>query len=99
MTKNSLKFFSKIIAILLTVFLFFAVFFEINHAGHEEECHEDGCLVCMVLNIIHNINKNLLTVFAASEKVFYQSIILSFGFSALLFRPCTLVSRKIKLTI
>ena len=87
-------------AALLTILSLFSVLiFESLHAGHEEHCHEKGCPVCLVLQIIHNTNKipglNPLTSIEISV-IHYINL---FIISALLLAPATLVKQKVKLVI
>ena len=87
-------------AAMLAAFSIFAVLtFEALHAGHEEHCHEGGCPVCLVLQVIHNTNKLTGTTPLASVEFSAFSYINLFIISALLLVPATLVKQKVKLVI
>lgn len=88
---------------LLASFLIFSLIatltFEAFHAGHEADCHEEDCPICLVLQIIHNTKKIGQSVASAPVEftsIFYINIIL---LSALLLAPATLVKQKVKLVI
>ena len=86
-------------ALLTALSLFAALIFEAFHEGHEANCQEENCPVCLVLQIIHNTKKisgtQPLTTFEFSAFSHINLLI----FSALLLAPATLVKQKIKLVI
>ena len=89
----------RIAALLTTLSLFAALTFEAFHTGHEADCHEEDCPVCLVLQIIHNtekIGQNTVSASVEFTSIFYINIIL---LSALLLAPATLVKQKVKLVI
>ena len=87
-------------AALLTAFsLFAALAFETLNAGHEEQCHEEDCPVCLVLQVIHNTDKISDTVAPAAVDLSIFNYINLFILSALLLAPSTLVKQKVKLVI
>ena len=87
-------------AALLTILSLFSVLiFESLHAGHEEHCHEKGCPVCLVLQIIHNTNKISDFTILTSIKLSTFHYINLFILSTLFLVPATLVKQKVKLVI
>lgn len=87
-------------ATLLTAFSLFAVLtFEALHAGHKESCHEENCVICLVLQVIHNTKKVSASVPLASVDFSAYNYINLFLLSALFFAPATLVKQKVKLVI
>ena len=87
-------------AALLTVLSLFAVlFFETLHAGHEGDCHEEDCPICLVLQVIHNTNKISDTAPLTSVEFSAFSYINFIILSALFLAPATLVKQKVKLVI
>lgn len=86
-------------ALLAALSLFALLAFESFHAGHEECCHEENCPVCLVLQVIHNINKLTDTTPLTSVEFSAFSYINLFILSALLLAPTTLVKQKVKLVI
>lgn len=86
-------------ALLTALSLFALLAFESFHAGHEEQCHEEDCPVCLVLQVIHNTNKLTGTTPLASVEFSTFSYINLFIISALLLAPATLVKQKVKLVI
>ena len=88
-----------ITAILTTFSLFAVILFDANHKGHEADCHEQNCPICLVLQIIHNTEKIGQSQTAASVEftnlIFINVIILS----AFILIPTTLVKQKVKLVI
>lgn len=98
MNKNLLRLL-RTIALLTALSLFAAFFFETLHAGHEEHCHEENCPVCLVLQVIHNINKLTDSTPLTSVEFSAFSYINLFIISALLLAPATLVKQKVKLVI
>ena len=86
-------------ALLTALALFTTLSFEALHAGHEANCHDEDCPVCLVLQIIHSTNKigkSLATATAVHTAFFYINILI---LSALLIAPATLVKQKVKLVI
>ncbi len=86
-------------ALLTALSLFSILAFETLHAGHEENCHEEECPICLVLQIIHNTEKISLSTASTSVEFTNYSIIYFIIFSAQLLAPATLVKQKIKLVI
>ena len=87
-------------AALLTVLsLFAALTFEALHEGHEANCHEEDCSVCLVLQIIHNTKKLTDTTPLTTFEFSAFSYINLFILSPLLLAPATLVKQKVKLVI
>ncbi len=87
-------------AAMLAAFSIFAVLtFEALHASHEEDCHEEDCPICLVLQIIHNTNKISHTAPQTSVEFSTFNYINLFILSALFFAPATLVKQKVKLVI
>ena len=86
-------------AILTVITIFFTLTFEAFHAGHEADCHEEDCPVCLVLQIIHSTRKlpqAAVPVLAEFINYYYIRILI---LSALLLAPATLVRQKVKLVI
>ena len=98
---NQKKFFCLLrTAALITALSLFAVLtFEALHAGHEENCHEENCTICLVLQVIHNTKKLSASVSLASVDFSAFNYINLFILSALFFAPATLVNQKVKLVI
>ncbi len=86
-------------ALLAALSLFAVLTFEALHAGHEENCHEENCAICLVLQVIHNTKKVSTSVPLASIDFSAFSYINLFILSALLLAPATLVEQKVKLVI
>ena len=86
-------------ALLVIISLFTVLTFESLHADHELHCHDDGCPVCLVLQIIHNTKNILDAKPVASVEFSYFYFINLIILSALVLSPITLVSQKIKLVI
>ena len=86
-------------ALLTAISLFSSLVFEAFHTGHEANCHEEECPVCIVLQIIGSTEKIGQSSAQASVEfthIFFINVII---FSALLLGPATLVKQKIKLVI
>ena len=86
-------------ALLTAISLFSALVFESFHTGHEANCHEEDCPVCLVLQIIRANKKTSPAAHAEVAEFisfFYINVII---LSALLFVPATLVKQKVKLVI
>lgn len=85
---------------ILVVFSFFAViFFDSNHKGHEEHCHEESCPICLVLQVIHStelIGPKIASISIGSLFTININLVI---FSAFLLAPSTLVKQKVKLVI
>ena len=99
MNKNKLFRLLRSIALLTLLCLFAALTFEAFHAGHEENCHDEDCAICLVLQIIHNtkkIGKSSGLVTTEFISFYYINILIP---SALLLAPATLVEQKVKLVI
>lgn len=99
--KNNLSFSARFRAIsIITIFaLVFVMAIEVLHAGHEEQCHDEDCAVCLILQIIHSTNKISAGAKLSSvnfNSFYYINILI---FSAFLIVPATLVKQKIKLVI
>ena len=60
------KFVFRLAALLAALSLFAVLTFEVLHAGHEENCHEENCAICLVLQVIHNTKKISVTASLAS---------------------------------
>lgn len=86
-------------ALLIVLSLFAALAFETLHAGHEANCHEEDCPLCLVLQVIHNTNKITDAAPQVSVEFSAFSYINLYILSALLLAPATLVKQKIKLVI
>jgi hypothetical protein len=101
MMMNNKKIFSifRLAAFLTALSLFAVLTFEALHAGHEENCHEENCAICLVLQVIHNTKKVSASVPLASVDFSIFNYINLFIFSALFFAPATLVKQKVKLVI
>lgn len=98
MNRKFFRFF-RFAALFTVISLFTVLFFETLHTGHEEDCHEEDCPICLVLQIIHNINKISETVPLTSVEFSAFNFINLFIISALLLAPATLVKQKVKLVI
>jgi len=86
-------------AILVVFSLFSVIFFDSNHKGHEEQCHEESCPVCLVLQVIHSTEFiGQKTASISIGLVFTLNISLVI-LSAFLLVPATLVKQKVKLVI
>lgn len=88
------------ITAIILAFSFFAAFnYEAYHAGHETDCHEENCPICLVLQIIHNTDK--ISRNSTSPSFEFLAVIISnlTILSALLLAPSTLVRQKVKLVI
>ncbi len=79
--------------------LFSAIAFESLHYGHEVECHEEECPVCLVLQIIHSNQKLTADSILTSVEFIPFIIVDILIISALLLVPATLVKQKVKLII
>ena len=86
-------------AILTVLALFITLTFEALHAGHEADCHEENCPVCLVLQIIHSTKKISSAELPAPARFINFSYINIIILSALLLAPATLVEQKVKLVI
>lgn len=86
-------------AILIFLSLFAAILFEANHKGHETNCHEENCPICIVLQIIHNTKKIFDNEPNTSVEILSFIYINFLVISALLLAPATLVKQKVKLVI
>ena len=84
---------------LLIISLFSAIAFESLHYGHEIECQEEECPVCLVLQIIHSNQKLTADSILTSVEFIPFIITDTLIFSALLLVPATLVKQKVKLII
>ena len=86
-------------AILILLSLFTAILFETNHKGHEANCHEENCPICLVLQIITStkklFNNEPITAVEILSFIYINLLIIS----ALLLAPATLVKQKVKLVI
>lgn len=98
MNKNSLRLL-RTIALLTALSLVAILTFESLHAGHEEHCHKEDCLICLVLQLIHNTNKITNTKPHALVDFSIFNFINLFILSALFLAPATLVKQKVKLVI
>jgi len=90
---------SIISALLLIFSLFTVLMFESIHAGHQEHCNEENCLVCRVLQIIKGNQKKLdgHTRLNSLFSIVFEDLIISlFIFHFISITPIT---KKIKLTI
>ena len=99
MNSNKILKVFKIFSFLFVFALLSALTFEAFHHGHQENCHDEDCAICLVLQIIHNT-----TTFSTKAKktsvdyiINFYSYILIFTTSLLI--PRTLVSQKVKLII
>ena len=89
----------RIIALIAAISLLAALTFETLHAGHEEGCHDEDCVICLVLQVIKNTNKisNTTPLISVGFSAFsYINLII---LSALFLAPATLVKQKVKLVI
>ena len=89
----------KLIAISLILSLFATVTFEAFHKGHEENCHDEDCALCLVLQIIHTSHQPSGDIQTSSVEfiaLFYTHVLM---LSVLFFIPATLVKQKVKLVI
>ena len=86
-------------ALLTAISLFSALVFESFHTGHEANCHEEDCPVCLVLQIIgstEKIGRSTAQTSVEFTNIFIINLII---LSALLLAPATLVKQKVKLVI
>ncbi|MCR5172823.1 MAG: hypothetical protein K6B73_08155 [Treponema sp.] len=86
-------------AIVLTAAIVSSVCFEVFHAGHEENCHEENCAVCLVLQIIHSAEKLFQSFHNYEGEFSYLTVLLFIVFLEAHLVHQTIVSRKIKLQI
>ena len=86
-------------AILTVVSLFTVILFESNHKGHAENCHEENCPICLILQIINNTKKVFENGQITSAEILSFSSINIIIISALILAPATLVQQKVKLVI
>jgi len=87
------------LAACLILAIFSVLAFEALHSGHEADCHEENCPVCLVLQIIRANKKTSPAAHAEVAEFisfFYINVVI---LSALLFVPATLVKQKVKLVI
>ena len=98
---NQKKFFCLLrTAALITALSLFAVLtFEGLHAGHEENCHEENCTICLVLQVIHSTKRISADAPLTSIDFSIFNYINLFILSAFLLAPATLVKQKVKLVI
>ena len=86
-------------AILVVFSLFAVIFFDSNHKGHEDHCHEENCPICLVLQVIHStelIGPKIASISIGSLFTINISLVI---LSAFLLAPSTLVKQKVKLVI
>ena len=86
-------------AILVVFSLFSVIFFDSNHKGHEEHCHEESCPVCLVLQVIHSTELIGQKASSISLGLVFTLNISLVILSAFLLVPATLVKQKVKLVI
>ena len=99
MNKKAFSSFSRFAGFILIFSLTLVMAFQVIHAGHEFNCNEEDCPICLVLQIINTskiIDQSLNVSFPSFINVFYIFI---FILSAQLLVPATLVKQKIKLII
>jgi len=96
---SKVKILFSITSFLLILSLFALVTFETIHAGHEENCHEENCPLCLVLQIIKSNIKNTGTSFILKNAFHFIFEDLLIGLFILHFISITPVTKKIKLTI
>lgn len=87
------------VALLAALSLFAVLAFKSLHAGHEKDCHEEDCPICLVLQVISSTNKITNPPQLTSIEFSTFSYINLFIISALLLAPATLVKQKVKLVI
>ena len=97
--KSTSSLLAKIAACLITLSLLAVLTFESLHAGHEDNCHDEDCAICLVLQVIHSTKKIFDTPPLTSVEFSAFSYINLFILSALLLAPATLVKQKVKLVI
>lgn len=99
MNSNKILKVFKIFSFLFVFALLSALTFEAFHHGHEENCHEEDCAICLVLQIIKTTKSITTKVQKTSVDyiINFYSYILIFATSLLI--PRTLVSQKVKLII
>ena len=86
-------------ALFVIISLFATLTFEGIHKGHEEQCHQDGCFICLVLQIIHNTKKISEITPVTSVEFSFINLLNFLILSALVLSPITPVSQKVKLLI
>ena len=86
-------------AILVVFSLFAVIFFDSNHKGHEDHCHEENCQICLVLQVIHNTKVIGQKTASISIGLLFTINISLVILSAFLLAPSTLVKQKVKLVI
>ena len=86
-------------AILVVFSLLAVIFFDSNHKGHEEHCHEENCPICLVLQIIHSTELIGPKIASISIGVMSSLNISLVILSAFFLAPPTLVKQKVKLVI
>jgi hypothetical protein len=86
-------------AVVLTAAIVSSLCFEVFHTGHEENCHEENCAVCLVLEIIHSAQKFSQSFHHPEREFSYFTASLFIVFMEAYLVHQTIVSRKIKLQI
>lgn len=90
---------TRLLSFFLAAAIFSSLTFEAFHAGHEAECHEENCPVCLVIQIIRTVIR--LTMPAASlsfvQKIIITAFIINLSLSRLIL--LTPVMQKIRLNI
>lgn len=99
MNSNKILKVFKIFSFLFVFALLSALTFEAFHQGHEENCHEEDCAICLILQIIHNTTTFSTKAKKASVEFIYNCYSYLIALSAALVIPRTLVSQKVKLII
>ena len=89
----------RLSAILTVIALCTVLTFEALHSGHEVNCNEENCPVCLVLQIIHSTKKISSSAISAAVEFINFYHIKVILLSALLLVPQTLVKQKVKLVI
>ena len=89
----------KIIALFVALALFVLINFESFNADHKDHCHDENCVICLVLQIIQNAKNFLFDSKDTPSNCSYFFYIKTIIFSTFILVPATLVSQKIKLVI
>ena len=90
---------TKFLSLLLAAAVFSSLTFEALNHGHELNCHEENCPVCLLIQIIRTVIR--LTMPAASpdsvQKIIITAFIISLSVSRMIL--LTPVMQKIRLNI
>ncbi len=99
--KNNSK--TTLLHCLIAIFVVFsflaAILFDVHHKKHEEQCQEENCPICLVLQIIHNTKIIGHKVASTSIGLIFTNCLSLIIFLVFLLAPVTLVKQKVKLVI